>query len=285
MDQPFGIIVFSLLIFSGTASQSQVRNAGADQQIRRVPLTRAVRIPVIKASNADDSGAERSRHPTAIAIRPGAADELPEGPSGFDVLDDGSLLIADPISRRVAVYDSEGKFRRAWEVGFAPDSVTVVEDGLVLVREASTGQTHVFDTQGRARAGDGLKPPVQPQARVLPGGKAGTVSSRATAGGSIAVRFEEPGSTLLSLVSLATDPERGTFVALEATAPEQAAESINVKKSVRRYAPNGSLVSEIVNIPLDYYVVPVDELRVHRGVVYQLTTTSTEVRINEWDTN
>jgi hypothetical protein len=221
-----------------------------------------------------------------MAISPGATDELAEGPCGFDVLDDGSLLITDPISRRVVMYDAQGKFRRVWDVGFAPDSITVTTDGLVLIREANTGQIHVFDKEGKARSGE-AKPPVQPSARVLTG-KTGTVSTMSRgglAGASIAIRFDEPGSELLSLESLGTDPDRGTFVAIEAAAHEKGDDAINVKKSVRRYALNGRFVSEISDIPLDYYVVPVDELRVHKGVVYQLMTTSTEVRINEWDTN
>jgi len=287
MTQRFGVILIALVIYSGAASRSQIKVAGGDQQVRKIQLTRAVRIPVIKASGTDNSGGARGQDSTSMAIWPGATDELAEGPCGFDVLDDGSLLITDPISRRVLMYDAQGKFRRVWDVGFAPDSITVTSEGLVLVREASTGQIHVFDREGKARSGGEVKPPVQPQARVLTG-KTGTVSSMSRsglAGGSIAVRFDEPGSELLSLESLGTDPDRGTFVALEAATHEKGDDAINVKKSVRRYALDGRLVSEISDIPLDYYVVPVDELRVHKGVVYQLMTTSTEVRINEWDTN
>jgi hypothetical protein len=287
MTQRLGVILIAFVIFSGATSRSQVKVSGGDQQIRKIQLTRAVRIPVIKASGADNSGGARGQDSTSMAIWPGATDELAEGPCGFDVLDDGSLLITDPLSRRVSVYDAQGKFRRVWEVGFAPDSVTVTSDGLVLVREASTGQIHVFDREGKARSGGEAKTPVQAQARVLTG-KSGTVSSMSrggSAGGSIAVRFDEPGSELLSLESLGTDPDRGTFVALEAATHEKGDDAINVKKSVRRYGLDGRLISEISDIPLDYYVVPVDELRVHKGVVYQLMTTSTEVRINEWDTN
>ena len=288
MTQRFGVILIAFVIFSGATSRSQVKVSGGDQQIRKIQLTRAVRIPVIKASGTDNSGGARGQDSTSMAIWPGATDELAEGPCGFDVLDDGSLLITDPISRRVSVYDAQGKFRRVWDVGFAPDSITVTSDGFVLVREASTGQIHVFDREGKSRPGVEAKAPVQPQARVLTG-KTGTVSSMSRsglAGGSIAVRFDEPGSALLSLESLGTDPDRGTFVALEAATHEKGDDdAIDVKKSVRRYALDGRLVSEISNIPLDYYVVPVDELRVHKGVVYQLMTTSTEVRINEWDTN
>jgi hypothetical protein len=101
----------------------------------------------------------------------------------------------------------------------------------------------------------------------------------------ISVRFEEPGSALLSLESLATDPDRGTFVAIETTVSQGGSDEINVRKTVRRYSPQGTLISETSAIPLDYFVLPVDELRVRNGIIYQLMTTRSEVRINEWNTN
>jgi hypothetical protein len=157
----------------------------------------------------------------------------------------------------------------------------------MLVREANTGQTHVFDREGKTRSGEVAKLPVQPQARVLSknSGTVATAFTNGPSGGSISVRFEEPGSALLSLESLATDPDRGTFVAMETTAPQGGSDGINVRKTVRRYSPGGILLSETSAIPLDYYVLPVDELRVRNGIIYQLMTTRTEVRINEWNTN
>jgi hypothetical protein len=72
-------------------------------------------------------------------------------------------------------------------------------------------------------------------------------------------------------------------VALETSVAD--ADAINVRKIVRRYSSTGVLLSESAPIPLGYYIQPVDELRVRKGVVYQLMTTPSEVRINEWDTN
>jgi hypothetical protein len=282
MAQPFGVIL--LFFISSAAIQVQKSNPKGDQ-IKSVPLTRTLRLPVL--NTLDASGRPSSGDPATMVIWPGGTDEPPEGPNGFDVFADGSLVLTDPLAQRLVLYDSQGKFKQAWQTGFASDSVTVTQDGLMLVREANTGQIHVFDREGKTRSGDAAKLPVQQQARVL-SGNSGTIATELTngpAGGSISVRFEEPGSSLLSLESLATDPDRGTFVAMEATAPQDTSDGINVRKTIRRYSPQGTLLSETSAIPLDYYVMPVDELRVRNGIIYQLMTTRSEVRINEWNTN
>ena len=216
----------------------------------------------------------------------GAADEPPEGPDGFDILDDGGVLITDPLRSRLSNFDSHGDFRKAWEIGFPADSVTVTGNGLVLVREARTGELHAFTQEGQSRPLEGMTLPEQAQARVL-NGRNGTVirpSLDTATGGSLAIQFDRPGLTLLSLETLETDHAGDTYVALETTTG-QAADTINLNKYIRKYSPSGNLLGEIANIPLDYYVAPVDELRVHKGMVYQLLTTKSEVRINVWDTN
>jgi hypothetical protein len=187
----------------------------------------------------------------------------------------------------VSVFDAEGKFLRAWKVGFAADSLTVDPRGLVVVREATTEQLHVFDGNGRPHPLEHAVLPEAPEARVI-SATAGTVAPPAKGNshpGLLSIQFEKPGSTLLSLESLATDSEGNSFIALEATTGSASDDTISVDKYVRRYSPAGALTNEIADIPLDYYVPPVDELRVRHGVVYQLFTTNSEVRINVWNTN
>jgi len=257
---------------------------GPAPDARTVSLTRAVRIPVVMQNAqgvATGPGAQDVRN---LMLSPGAVDELPEGPDGFDVLDDGSLVITDPLRSRIAVFDAKGAFRQEWKVGFAADSVTVLPTGVVLVREANTGQLHAFDSNGNPRSGEGAALPEPAQARLLTP-NTGVVMRPAAGGGQarpLNVQLDKAGSRLLTIESLGIDRDGSTYVALETTA---GGEDINVNKSVRRYAPDGRLVAEIVDLPLDYYVRPVDELRVHKGVVYQLMTTNSEVRINIWDTN
>jgi hypothetical protein len=252
-----------------------------------IPLTQVIRIPV-RTLSPHDTAESLNAAPATLMIWPGAADEAPDGPGGFDVLDDGSLLITDPLRSHVSSFDSHGRFRKAWKIGFAADSLTVIANGLVLVREASTGRMHAFDREGQTRAAEGGTLPERAEARVLVGQNRGTVMRSAidnARGGPLAVQLDKPGLTLLSLESLATDQKGDTYVALETTAGGEAADSISLNKYVRRYSRDGKLLCEIADIPLDYYVTPVDELRVHKGVVYQLQTTSSEVRINVWDTN
>lgn len=283
MAQLFGVLLL-FLVSSGGALHVQESSLKGDQQLRKIPLTRTLRIPLIRT--LDPLGATGPSRPdsAAMAVWPGAMDEPPEGPSGFDVFEDGNLVVTDPLSRRLALYDPQGTFRRSWHLEFASDSVTVTHDGLMLVREANTGQTHLFDQEGKPRSAGAHELPVLPPARIL-SGKSGTISTSVPMGASIAVRFEEPGSALLSLESLAIDPNRGIFVAMETTAPEGGADAISLRKTVRRYSLAGALLAETSAIPLDYYVLPIDELRVRKGVVYQLMTTRSEVRINEWNIN
>jgi hypothetical protein len=122
-----------------------------------------------------------------------------------------------------------------------------------------------------------------PQARVT-SGTSGMILGAGSDKRSLPVHYEEQGSSLLSLESVADDRDRGSFVALETSVPENN-DAINVRKLVRRYSVTGVLLSESSPLPLDYYIQPVDEIRVRKGVIYQLMTTPTEVRINEWDTN
>jgi len=197
------------------------------------------------------------------------------------------VLITDPLRSRVSLFDSLGAFRKAWKVGFAADSLTVVANGVVLVREATTGQLHAFDREGQARSTEGAALPEQAEARVLNstnGAVKRPVIDNAH-GGPLAVQIDRPGLTLVSIEVLSIDQKGDTYVALETTANGQATEGINLNKYVQRYSSDGKLLCEIADIPLDYYVPPVDELRAHKGKVYQLQTTKSEVRINVWDTN
>jgi hypothetical protein len=276
-------IILSIALSGLLASAAPRSLAAPEPGVRLVSLTRTIRLPVKILSAAD--AASQNADPATLTVAPGAADERPEGPDGFDVLEDGSLLVTDPIRNRIVVFDSQGKFRQAWKIGFAADSITALANGSTLVREARTGQYHVVSREGKALPAEHPVLPEIGEAHLL-GDNSGVVT-RPVAGnstaGSVAIQFNRPGSALLSLEVLATDFGGNTYVALESTTGSREADEINVNKYVRKYSTEGKLVDEIADIALDYYVTPVDELRVHRGVVYQLLTTSTEVRINVWD--
>jgi len=286
MARLFGVVSLFLLI-GLLASDTPRARPDLAQNLCTIPLTHVLRIPASTLS-AKVTAESLKATPATLVLSPGAADEPPEGPDGFDVLEDGSLLITDPLRRQVSSFDAAGGFRKAWKIGFAADSLTAIANGLVLVREASTGQLHAFDREGQPRPAETVTLPEPAEARVQTGQNRGTVLRPAidsAHGGPLVIEFDKPGVTLLSLESLATDQKGDTYVALEATVRGEAPETISLNKYVRRYSSDGKLLCEIADIPLDYYVSPVDELRVHKGVVYQLQTTSSEVRVNVWDTN
>ncbi len=251
-----------------------------------IPLTQVVEIPISRQGAPGTATSPGGDAPT-LTISPGATDELPEGPDSFDVLDDGSLLITDPLRSRIVVFDPQGKFRKAWKIGFAADSVTVIPNGMIVVQEAGTGQLHLFDRDGQPHPKEVAALPGRAEARVLTGAS-GTIARTAfhkSPRDPLAIQFDRSGRILLSIEGLADDREGNTYVALESTAASGSTEDVNVSKDVRKYTADGALVREIADIPLDYYVSPVDELRVNKGMVYQLLTTKTGVKINEWNTN
>jgi len=274
------LVLSAFLAGSGPGSPLQ-----ASQNARAVVLTRIIRIPIhiLKTGGAAEN---RENDAASLTVSPGGTDELPEGPNGFDVFEDGRVLITDPLARRVAVFDAKGTFLRSWQVGFAADSVKRVGKDSFLIRQANTGELHAFDSDGHERSGQKVALPPESEVQ-LNGLNRGTVSRPATGdfhGGQLTIQFDTPQSRLISLEWLATDRSGNTYVALESTTgeAETSDESINLNKGVMKYGPDGKLVAQIATIPLDYYIPPVDELRVAKGMVYQLFTTQSEVRINVW---
>jgi hypothetical protein len=283
MQRPWSIVL-GLLVLSSVVNAAE--GGRPVPEVRIVPLTRVVRIPV-SSIGAQGPGEAPPGDGVSLLEWPGAEDARTEGPDGFDVLDDGSFLISNPLRKSISVFDFEGKFRESWKIGFAADSVTAV-GGMVLVREAFTGQYHAFDRKGTPLPNGNVTLPPAPKAWIDKGGKSGSVALSEIKGSNnstLQVRLDQPGSTLLSLESLATDESGNTYVALETTVGDPSSDAIDLLKYVRKYSADGRIICETASIPLDYYIVPVDELRVHQGVVYQLMTTSSEVQINIWKMN
>ena len=257
----------------------QSANVASNQPVRTVPLTRTLHIPLIKSATSGSGGGSVSASPS-LGFSAGGVDELPEGPAGFDVLDDGRLLITDPLRLRVSLFDANGLYQQSWPIGFAADSISAEPEGSLLIRDAKTGKVYSFDREGKQRAGVTEEIPPSNSAK-LTNSKNGVVDR--PCGQPLAIRLDVPDVSLLSLEDLSTNPSCVTFVALETSARGASPEAIDMRKSVRRYSGDGRLVSETSDLPLDYYIIPVNELRVHHDMVYQLRTTRTEVSINEWD--
>lgn len=276
-------MIFVVAVSGLFASDANSGSSAAAPDVRMVPLTRVIRMPVRILSSTPVQNTD----PAALTIAPGAADERPEGPDGFDVLEDGTVVVTDPLRNRIATFDSQGRFKQTWKIGFAADSITSLGDGLILVREASTGRTHVFSREGKEVTPQPYSLPQLPEARIV-NGTSGIVMRQSVKNLPVTplpIQLERAGSALVSIEVLGIDSQGNTYVALEASDATRDTEEANVDKFVRKYSTDGKVVGQIGDISLNYYVTPVDELRVHRGVVYQLLTTNSEVRINVWDMN
>ena len=266
-------VLISTLVLAGLL----ITQADHETTIPTTPLTRVIHVRSTTLTSEATAISPESGSNTLL-VSEGERDEPAEGPAAFDVFDDGSLLIADPLRKRLAVFSSSGEYKRELQIGFAADDVTIRPGGVIQVREASTGEMHFFDQEGKPSSQEGAAQPPSGESKLLTD-KSATV---ALDGGQskLQVKFEKPGLKLLSIQSLGRDLEGNAYVALEATA---GGEAVDVSKYVRKYSGEGKLVAEIGDIPLDYFISPVDELRIRKGTVYQLRSTASEIQINEWD--
>jgi hypothetical protein len=226
--------------------------------------------------------------PTLLTISVGGEDELPQGPQSFDVLEDGSFVIADPVRERLVFYDPEGNYESDQPIGLAAMSVSL-NGGSTAVRGAKTGAFFLIDETGEPRAIDSSATPrgterAEGVARLIDSthGVITTAGTRGTEPETLDIRFESDTGRMVSLQSVGTDRDGNTYVALETTS---GGDAVDIVKIIRRYSPDGRLVCEIRDISLDYYVQPTDEFRVRSGIVYQLVPGQTVVLINVWNTN
>jgi DNA-binding beta-propeller fold protein YncE len=240
-----------------------------------------VRIP-LRTVAAHETAQDSNPQLPALAVSKGGEDEPPQGPDGFDVSPDGSFLITDPLMQRLAQFSADGRFLRTFPLGFAPASVTIRPDGTTQVKAAQSSDVFVLDQSGELHPSEASPP--RPLAKIA-SPHDGQVWPGDTASSPIAVKLDNPALTLLSLQLAATGEDGSAYVAVETTSGQDTNDGIDVKKSIRRYSRDGKLINQTDDIPLDYYIAPNDELRVHKGIVYQLMTTPTELHINIWNLN
>lgn len=265
------------------------RQEDAAQKIRNITRSRVVKIPV-HLLTSDTSRAALRQNPGALTMTPGAQDELPRGPESFDVLDDGGLVITDPLQQRLVFYDSLGNYQAEWPIGFAANSVRLMESGVLEVRKANSNNFYRIDDSGDPRPAPAMERrrggvDDRGEAHLL-GRNRGRIlrpQTRGAEGGTLEINFESDSTQMISLQSLGTDHRGFTYVALETT--RGASDFIDIIKIIRKYAADGKVVGQITDIPLEYDVHPTDEFRVHDGMVYQLMPQKAEVKINIWNTN
>ena len=256
---------------------------------RVVALTRSVTIP---ARVVADPAVPPSDLAT-LTLSEGGDDEPPEGPTSFDLLPDGGFVIADPLRQRLVFYDAAGKFRSDMLIYFAAERVRVLPNNALSVVRYQTGDRYIFEADASGRYAPAR--PATDRDPDLDAADAGVVQldsgNLATVRGLpgplaenpiVNVRFSAIGENMVSVRRLGSDRRLRTYVAIEAAFPGQ---RVDVRNIVRMYSGNSDNLAEILDIPLDYLVHPVDEFRIRDGVLYQLMPKSSEVRINIWDTN
>src|ERR1700751_5902786 len=91
-------------------------NGRAGSGPRVISLTRVIRI-LVRTLNPQETPTSGRQEPKDLIASAAAPDEPPEGPDGFDILQDGGVAITDPFRKRIAVFDSAGKFRKGWNIG------------------------------------------------------------------------------------------------------------------------------------------------------------------------
>jgi hypothetical protein len=295
MRGPFGwwIPIFCVVALGACSHKEDASSksgpSASNGKAKAVALTRSVTIPARVV--ADPSAAPTD--PGMLTISEGGEDEPPEGPTSFDLSSDGGFLIADPLRQRIVFYDAAGKFRSDLLIYFQAERLRVLPNNALSAVRHETGERYIFDVDS---SGHYAAPRVATDRDAdLDAGDAGVVKlvngNQATVTGQPSASAENPmvnvgfsaiGESMVSVRRLGVDVRQRTYVAIEAAFPGQ---RVDVRKIVRLYSGNSQALSEMLDIPLDYLVHPVDEFRIRDGVLYQLMPKSSEVRINIWDTN
>jgi hypothetical protein len=270
------------------------RAPAADAGQKRVleKPTVVITLPVYVVRN-DVSTAPADR----LLIQDEKQDQEAEGPQSFDVLADGNIVVADPLRRRLLVFDRRGQMVRAIDVGVPARTVEVAGDLLRIVPTAQpprlvdfagTTMRPAASPASPSASAEALSPPqvtLNPSRRVgtvefaSPSGAVSTASPSARA---FQVTLDSTDRRLASVRVITVDPKGRSYVEVEALAGEGTS-ATSFTKFVRRYDADGRLDVEIQSIPTDYFVVPTTEFRVVRDAVYQLVPHREAVYINVWD--
>ena len=250
------------------------------EEIRELSALRTISIPVQWIDEAEPVEEK-------LTLRKGGEDELPQGPSSFDVMSDRSFVIADPLLRRIVRYDSLGNFISATDVGMRVSRVRRETDGDLYLKNFSTDAEYMLtedagimpvDTSLKSRdidSGHQVKISGRDQGTIFRQGV------RSLEDNSIDVRFKSDSTQMIAMQYLGADEENNPVVALETTGGNA---TIDIIKIIRKYSVDGTPLCQFRDIAVDYAVYPEDAFRVHGDYVYQFVPRETDVMIKVWDT-
>jgi hypothetical protein len=284
---PSVVLLWGIAVLLSACSQAPPeRQAPPAVTIVRT-MTRSITIPVRALQDRSTNSAQPAEDGT-LTIRPEAQDQQAEGPQSFAVLDDGSLVIADPLADRLAVYSDGGVYQRSIRVG-APVALVDREGPGLRLSIAVTGDERVVGLDGQSMGRATIAEARQPSVVLNPDRSSGQIrwpGVAAAAGerssNEITVQLQQTDRRLASLQVIAGGPNAPVYVVAESVERSGSALS-TLTAIVRRYSPQGELDREVQGIPLDYYVTPKTPFRVVNGVLYQLFPKQDAVLIHVWD--
>jgi hypothetical protein len=260
-------VAIALLGFRVSSQEHRTSAAAA------IPATRVIQLPVSYIENGDSPN-------DRLAISAGAEDELPNGPSSFDVLPDGGVVVTDPLKQRVVFFDADGHFVRDLPLGFTPRDVSLGNGSLPRV-ETSAGQWLEPGADGLLHDTSAPDDPKPDSARRTGPDRGFVLGDTPGAAERTGFPVLSP-EGLASLEKLGRDANSRIYVGLEIPEP---GDEVAVHKVIRKYAADGKLLAEIRDVPLDYFVEPVREFRIKSNAkVYQLIPRADRIAIEMWDT-
>ena len=245
-----------------------------------IDVAKVIEIPL---QNVDAPNAETmlSENPGALAVTPGYEDELPDGPTSFDVSPDGGFVITDPLQSRIVFYDANGAFSSEKTMDFAPTRLQLLDaPGDILIERRGTEDYYIVS----GSADPAQTTDAQQIARFekhrnakLNDRNSGTVSPDGKS--PITVTFENDSLFLISVQLIGTMGEQ-TFVLLETTSGNV---PITVHRFMRIYDASGKWTANIAGLDEDHHVFPDDEFRLSNGKLYQMSPGTETLRIQVWD--
>jgi hypothetical protein len=275
-----GIILSSACILLSGCKTAPV----AHEQTVRTPPTPFMKSYTFETSVKGTNPTEAAKE--KLLVRSASEDEQAVGPNSFDIGDDGTILVSDPVRERIAVFKTSADnkvavYKSEFNLSFAG---ILKELGPLTARVQSLELDHGKNISNAKLGVKESDPELAAEPAVLSGNNQAVVSrtfqDKSTS--PLKLGFIGAGEDLVSIAGLGTDQYGYTFCLLEIGRPGN---QIDVRRVIRKYAKDGRLAAEIANIPEQQDISPVKEFTVRSGVVYQMVVGKSGTILNHWDLN
>ncbi len=255
-------------------------NFDNQSRMQTIPTKQVIEIPVAMI-DSPDAGENFEQNPGMLAITPGYEDELPEGPTSFDVLKDGGFAISDPLQNRLVMYDSLGDYRSARMLGFSALRVKSLDNaGDLLIQRTGTEAYFISNATSAPQSTNDpavIKHMEKGGSAKLNSQNSGTITPE-NGGEAFTVSFKNDSLFLASLQYLG-NMENKSLVLLEATSGKT---PIVIYRFLRVY-DQGNWQGQIEGLAEGHLVFPEDEFRLGNGKLYQMVPGKDKLRIYVWE--